>query len=108
MNNLSDPEEILCNIEKIINEEYAKYSESTSDIDDPYKSKDCPFSRNEIKDALQSNEVGDAALFIKMFRGKFVYDHAAGVWYCWNGQYWELDKRSTALALFMRWQRFTD
>ena len=98
LNNLSDPEEILRQVDEIVAEETAKYLKSIPNIDDVRGSDDCPFSREEIKDALKNNEVGDAALFVRMFRNKLLYDHAAGDWYVWNGQYWELDKCDKALA----------
>ena len=41
---------------------------------------------------LNRNEDGDAELFIKLFYNKYVFDHAAQLWYYWNDHYWRQDK----------------
>jgi putative DNA primase/helicase len=53
---------------------------------------------NEILRALHRNEDGDAELFICLQRDRLVYDHAAGRWFTWTGQHWELDATESALA----------
>jgi hypothetical protein len=50
-----------------------------------------------IADCLKRNEDGDAQLYIKLNRDKFVYDHAAGRWYVWRGHYWQEDIKNEAL-----------
>ncbi len=55
------------------------------------------FTSEEILDALGKNEDGDAAIYIKLNRGRFVYDAASGRWYKWKGHYWELDHVNEAL-----------
>ena len=45
-------------------------------------------SSKEILDALHSFEDGDADLYIKLHRNKFCYDHSAGRWFEWQGNYW--------------------
>ena len=50
------------------------------------------FSNSEIIDALRNNESGDANLFKKIFKDKMIYDHAEGLWYLWEGDYWQEDK----------------
>ena len=45
----------------------------------------------EILHALNSNEDGDAWLFIKIHRGRFCYDHSAKKWFVWRDNYWEED-----------------
>lgn len=59
------------------------------------------FKSEEILKALDSNEDGDASLFIELHRGRFVYDHAAGVWFEWAGHYWKedtIDRATEALT----------
>jgi putative DNA primase/helicase len=51
-----------------------------------------------ILNALARNEDGDAELFISLYRGRLLYDHAAGAWHVWAGHYWEPDTREEALA----------
>jgi hypothetical protein len=50
-----------------------------------------------IADCLRRNEDGDAEIYIKLNRGKFIYDHAAGRWYVWRGHYWQEDIKNEAL-----------
>ncbi|MFC1554908.1 phage/plasmid primase, P4 family [candidate division KSB1 bacterium] len=50
------------------------------------------FSSEEVLKALQDNEDGDAALFIKRFRGVFCFDHSAKRWFKWDGHFWVEDK----------------
>ena len=52
----------------------------------------------KILDALNRNEDGDAGIYIRLHRGRFLYDHAAGLWYERAGHHWELDTREAALA----------
>ena len=47
---------------------------------------------------LRENEDGDARLFVELHRGRFLYDHAAGVWYKWNGHYWVEDFLNEVMA----------
>jgi len=50
---------------------------------------------DEVLQALEENEDGDAALFVRLFKGKRLYDHSAGVdeaWYYWNDHFWREDK----------------
>lgn len=55
------------------------------------------FTSEEILDALGKNEDGDAAIYIKLNRGRFVYDAASGRWYKWNDHWWEQDFVNEAL-----------
>ena len=52
----------------------------------------------EILEALNENEDGDAKIFVRLQRDRFVYDHAAGLWYEWKNHHWEPDTREAALA----------
>lgn len=42
----------------------------------------------DILDAVQDNEDGDARLYIKQNKDRFLYDVSAGVWYMWAGNFW--------------------
>jgi len=52
----------------------------------------------EILSAITRNEDGDAELYVKRWRGRFCYDHAAGQWHKWAGHHWEQDTVEAALA----------
>jgi putative DNA primase/helicase len=41
---------------------------------------------------LAQNQIGDAELFKRIHRGKFLYDHAEALWYRWVGHYWQEDR----------------
>ncbi len=50
---------------------------------------------SDVIKALFAYEDGDAALFVNLFRDKYVYDHAAGRgsrWHYWNDHFWRVDK----------------
>lgn len=48
-------------------------------------------SSDDILQALEANEDGDARLFVTLHRDRFVYDHSAARWYLWNTHYWQED-----------------
>ncbi len=48
-------------------------------------------SSDAIIKALNSNEDGDARLYIELHRYRFCYDHAAGRWYKFTNHFWEED-----------------
>jgi putative DNA primase/helicase len=43
----------------------------------------------EVTQAAFDRQSGAAALFVKVFQGHFVFDHAAGIWYVWAGHHWK-------------------
>ena len=45
----------------------------------------------EILNCLNSNEDGDASMFIQLHRNRFCYDHSIGKWFKWYGHYWKED-----------------
>ena len=55
-------------------------------------------SSDAIIKALNSNEDGDARLFIELHRGRFLFDHAASRWFEWAGHYWREDELNQAMA----------
>ena len=56
------------------------------------------FTEGEIHKALKSEQDGDAWLFIRVYRDRLCYDHAARRWYEWKGHYWEEDLIEEVLA----------
>lgn len=48
----------------------------------------------DVYSYLNKGEIGDAALFVRLMRGKFCYDHAAAekeAWHYWNDHYYRVD-----------------
>ena len=45
----------------------------------------------ETLNCLNSNEDGDANMFIRLHRDRFCYDHSIGKWFKWHGHYWKED-----------------
>lgn len=45
---------------------------------------------------LRANEDGDARLYVELHRGRFTYDHAAGVWFKFSGHAWQEDRLNEA------------
>lgn len=66
---------------------------------DTNKITELPTSNKTTLKALFQNEDGDSYLLIKLFRHKYLYDHAAGVWYYWNDHYWRFDELNHAPVL---------
>jgi putative DNA primase/helicase len=60
------------------------------------------FTDAELLNFAKAGQVGDSRLFIRLFTGKFVYDHAAGRWYRWGGHYWIDDQVETVLIALDR------
>ena len=56
-----------------------------------------PIQSDESLDYLAANEDGDAALFNKLHDGRFIFDHSAGAWHCWQGHYWREDVTGQAM-----------
>jgi hypothetical protein len=55
------------------------------------------FNDAELLNFAKDGQVGDSRLFIQLFAGKFVYDHAAGRWYRWGRHYWLEDELENVL-----------
>ncbi|MBW2149255.1 MAG: DNA primase [Deltaproteobacteria bacterium] len=55
-------------------------------------------SSKSIFEALNSNEDGDAWLFIKLFKERLCFDHAANRWFEWQGHHWGEDLIGQATA----------
>lgn len=54
--------------------------------------------KGDIFRAAFKGQQGAAALFVRLYSGKFCYDHAAGVWYTWKGHYWKRDQLGEHLS----------
>jgi putative DNA primase/helicase len=59
-------------------------------------------STKKVLEALDSNEDGDAALFVEEHQGHLAYDHSSGSWYVYDGHHWHEDTTDKALALVQR------
>lgn len=90
---LADGEQIRTLVSQRIEQEKAEIEKHQKQSE-----KATAFTSREILDALDANEDGDASLFIRLHRGRFCYDHAAGRWYMFNGTVWELDRLDQATA----------
>jgi len=54
-----------------------------------YKARDK--DSQKILECLNSNETGDAYLFVKLNYNKFIYDKSSSEWYYWTGHFWKRD-----------------
>jgi putative DNA primase/helicase len=71
--------------------------------EDPKSGDQAPeFSKAELLNFARAGQVGDARLFIRLYRGKHCYDHAAGLWYEWGGHYWVEDEKDKVLMALDR------
>lgn len=93
---VSDPAEIKRLVLQDVADEERKYGphrdKNREDAQD-----NCPFSVDDVIDALYRNQDGDAALYVEIHRGLFCFDTAAGSWYKWAGHYWQEDVLNDAL-----------
>lgn len=71
---------------------------SLIDIQDKIKGYKKELEENErlslILRSLHRNEVGDAELFLELFKNKYIFDTTEGrngEFYFWNGTYWQID-----------------
>lgn len=96
-----EPEErrkIRFGIEMDFHKRYVKNKEDHKELENLRNS--CTLHEKEetahekLLDCLQKNEIGDAELFVDLFKEKYIFDPSegkGGSFYIWNGQYWELD-----------------
>jgi putative DNA primase/helicase len=56
------------------------------------------FTPEELFEAASSEQDGDAALFVKLYRSCLAYDHSSGKWYEWAGNYWKEDLLNEPVA----------
>ncbi len=90
--NLSDPGTILNLVNQRTDQERRTYfSVGPAAADDPLLSSD------EVLGHVERNEVGDAQLFCRLFREKYVFDRNAGEWFCWDGHSWNKDRRGSVV-----------
>lgn len=55
------------------------------------------FTEAELLNFARDGEVGDARLFIRIFKNKYCYDHAAGQWQRYIDHYWHHDELNHVL-----------
>ncbi len=91
--NLSDPGKILELVNQRVDQERRTYSPGDPDPIEELLA----VSSEEVLAYIDKNEVGDAQLFIRCFRDKYVFDRNAGEWYVWAGHAWEKDRRGRVM-----------
>jgi len=52
---------------------------------------------NFVMKCLPKNVVGDALIFIKLFRDKFIFNVTMNLWLYWVAHHWDIDKEGRAL-----------
>jgi|LGOV01.1.fsa_nt_gb putative DNA primase/helicase len=85
-----DPTKMRLAVEAEIEREKNEHASNTVEVS--------KFTSKEILGALNSNEDGDAWIYIESHRGHFLYDHAAKTWHKWTGNYWEEDLIDEVIA----------
>lgn len=91
--NLSDPGKIL----ELVNQRVDQERRIFSSGDPGTVHQQLSITGDEILAYLEKNEVGDAQLFIRLFRDKYIFDRNAGEWFIWTGHTWEKDRRGQAM-----------
>jgi hypothetical protein len=94
---LSDIDVITHLVAEQVNTEQKKYAVEEYSQNDQNNFGYCQFTRDEIYDALDSNEDGDAKLYIDLKRNWLCYDTAADCWYKWHEHFWEEDILNDAM-----------
>jgi len=70
-----------------ISEEEAEFRRTKSDI-----------PNLDVIKQLHRQEDGDANLFVKLFKDRFVFDHATKTWFQWGCHHWLADRTEEALV----------
>lgn len=55
-----------------------------------------------VMKCLRENVMGDARMFVEIYRGWFIYDHSGQLWYFWDGQYWKVDLTNRVMRAVQR------
>ena len=90
-----DKKKIRFSIEMDFHKRYIKNKEDRKEIENLRNS--CTLHEKEenadekLLERLEKNEIGDAELFIDLFKDKYIFDTSEGKFYIWNSKYWELD-----------------
>lgn len=90
--NLSDVNSIREIAQQRIESERAQFSDPVPN------GVDFGISESELWKAVNSAEDGDAWLFVQIHRGKLIFDHAAGRWFLWHGDYWQEDQSEEIIS----------
>ncbi len=56
------------------------------------------FTPEELREAVFAAQDGDARIFVRSRKDRFCFDHAAGLWFVFDGHYWREDRLNEALA----------
>lgn len=86
--NLSDPGKIIELVSQRTDQERRLYSPDNPNPTEEQSS----ISSQDVLAYFDRNEVGDAELFVRLFRNKYTYDRNAGEWYTWSGHSWEKER----------------
>jgi hypothetical protein len=98
-------EQIREQAERLAEAERAEYCEPGAGPDEPKTGEPAPepgaggrYPSEFVLKCLGQNQIGDAEIFKRLHRGRFLYDHAAGQWYRWAGHFWEQDKMESVIS----------
>ena len=87
----------LAEMKKVIDEAAAQEMKQFEPTPPPREKEGAdPLNSKEVIYGLQSNEDGDAYLYNISHTYRFIYDHAAGTWHEWQGDYWAEDETGQA------------
>jgi len=95
---LTDLNEIRLLTEAAAEAERREYAPNPEPINDHEQEERDPIPSAVVLARLRENEDGDARLFVELHRGRFLFDHAASVWYKWTGNYWAEDFLNEVMA----------
>lgn len=92
---LSNVEDITSAVRERVEEERRQFAPESQSEGSPAVSDGSPddgtIPSADILAALARNQDGDADLFVRLYRGQFAFDHAAGRWYGFTGNFWKED-----------------
>jgi putative DNA primase/helicase len=91
--NLNDPGKIIELVSQRTERERRLYSPDNPSPTEEQSS----ISSQDVLTYIMKNEVGDAQLFIRLFRDKYRFDRNAGEWYVWAGHSWEKDRQGRVM-----------
>ncbi|MBN1545723.1 MAG: hypothetical protein JW902_03595 [Syntrophaceae bacterium] len=87
-----DCEDIRKQIEDRVEQESSQSTPPTGQDDTP------KVTSKLIQECLIANELGDATLYAKIFRGRFLYVKNTQEWFEWNGNAWQRDIMNHSLS----------
>lgn len=84
--NVNDPSEVFRMVGDRVAQEEKEFKQQQQPEERPAE-----ITSKEILKALNSNEDGDASLFVRSHKGKFCFDHSGNRWYSNTEHYWKED-----------------